>query len=104
MFYLFLYTVLINNMMMDGLRLYVSFFQIFGFSDIDEVKNKNAHSSLSCAWHSCLEPKETLKAGQKVMTLGSKIAFILNLCCFINHEILNLGRGQYLIINVEYYN
>ena len=48
-----------------------------GFSDIDEVKNRNAHSSLSCAWHKCLEPKETFKAGQKVMVLGSKIAFIL---------------------------
>ena len=65
-------------MMMDGLWLYLSFFsKHLGFSDIDEVKNRNAHSSLSCAWHSCLEPKETFKAGQKVMILGSKIAFIL---------------------------
>ena len=48
-----------------------------GFSDIDEVKNRIAHSSLSCAWHNCLEPKETFKAGLKVMVLGSKIAFIL---------------------------
>ena len=48
-----------------------------GFCDIDEVKNRNAHSSLCCAWHSFLEPKETLKAGQKVMILGSNIAFIL---------------------------
>ena len=63
--------------MMDGLRLYVSFSKHLGFSDIDEVKNRNAHSSLSCAWHNCLEPKETFKAGQKVMVLGSKIAFIL---------------------------
>ena len=28
----------------------------------------------------------------------------VNLSCFINHEILNLERGQYLIIDVEYYN
>ena len=26
----------------------------------------------------------------------------VNLSCFINHEILNPGRGQYSIIDVEY--
>ena len=28
--------------------------------------------------------------------------FYVNLSCFINYEILNLGRGQYMIIDVEY--
>ena len=58
---------------MDGLRLYVSFSKHLGLSDIDEIKNRNAHSSLACR----LESKETFKAGQKVMILGSNIPFIL---------------------------
>ena len=62
---------------MNGLRLYVSFSKHLGVSDTDEIINRNAHSSLACTWHSCLEPKETFKAGQKVMIFGSKIAFIL---------------------------
>ena len=62
---------------MDGLRLYVSFSKHLGFSDIDEIKNRSAYSSLACTWHSRLEPKETFKAGQKVMILGSNIAFVL---------------------------
>ena len=60
---------------MDGLRLHLIFFSIhLGFGDTDKVA---LNLSLSCAWRSCLEPKEIFKAGQKVMILGSKIAFIL---------------------------